>query len=68
VRRGSPGFRLPDFHLRGYFAWSLLDNVEWALGYGKRFGLIRVDLDTQVRTSKGSAFWYRDLIAAVRLT
>jgi beta-glucosidase len=50
--------------LRGYFVWSLLDNFEWAFGYGKRFGLIRVDYETQERTPKDSAFWYRDVIAA----
>ena len=50
--------------LRGYFAWSLLDNFEWAFGYGRRFGLIRVDYRTQRRTPKDSAFWYRDVIAA----
>jgi beta-glucosidase len=50
--------------LRGYFAWSLLDNFEWAFGYEKRFGLIRVDYETQERTPKDSAFWYRDVIAA----
>ncbi len=36
--------------LRGYLAWSLLDNFEWAYGYGKRFGIVRVDYDTQLRT------------------
>ena len=40
--------------LKGYFAWSLLDNYEWALGYGPRFGLVHVDYDTQVRTPKAS--------------
>jgi beta-glucosidase len=50
--------------LRGYFAWSLLDNFEWAYGYAKRFGLIHVDYDTQTRTPKDSALWYRDVIAA----
>jgi beta-glucosidase len=49
--------------LRGYFVWSLLDNFEWAFGYGKRFGLIRVDYESQERTPKDSAFWYRDVIA-----
>ncbi|SNT52501.1 beta-glucosidase [Asanoa hainanensis] len=52
--------------LRGYFAWSLLDNFEWALGYGKRFGLVHVDYETFTRTPKDSAFWYRDLIRASR--
>ena len=40
--------------LRGYFAWSLLDNYEWALGYEKRFGLVHVDFDTLERTPKQS--------------
>ena len=50
-------------NLRGYFVWSLLDNYEWAMGYGKRFGIIHVDYETQVRTLKNSAHWYRDVIA-----
>ncbi len=50
--------------LEGYFAWSLLDNFEWAQGYEKRFGLIWVDYETQTRTLKDSAVWYRDTIAA----
>jgi beta-glucosidase len=50
--------------LRGYFVWSLLDNFEWAYGYGKRFGLVHVDYRTQARTPKQSALWYRDVIAA----
>ena len=48
--------------LRGYFAWSLLDNVEWAEGTTKRFGLIHVDFATQERTLKASAHFYRDVI------
>ena len=47
--------------VRGYFAWSLLDNFEWSFGYDRRFGIIRVDYDTQVRTWKDSAYWYRAL-------
>ena len=49
--------------MRGYFAWSLLDNFEWTHGYRKRFGLVRVDFRTLQRTPKRSALWYRDVIA-----
>lgn len=52
--------------VRGYFAWSLLDNFEWAFGYSKRFGLIYVDFATQQRTLKESAKWYRQFIAEQR--
>lgn len=48
--------------LRGFFYWSLLDNYEWAFGYDKRFGLVHVDYDTQVRTPKAS---YHALKAAL---
>lgn len=48
--------------LRGYFMWSLLDNFEWGEGFSKRFGLVHVDFETQQRTAKDSAYWYRDLI------
>ncbi|PUA81319.1 GH1 family beta-glucosidase [Nocardioides currus] len=44
--------------VRGFFQWSLMDNFEWAFGYAKRFGLVHVDYDTQVRTPKSSAHWY----------
>ncbi|HYS53140.1 MAG TPA: GH1 family beta-glucosidase [Thermoanaerobaculia bacterium] len=50
--------------LRGYFVWSLLDNFEWALGYSKRFGIIHVDFQTQKRTLKRSAHFYKDVIRA----
>lgn len=50
--------------LRGYFAWSLLDNLEWSLGYSKRFGLLHVDFATQKRTRKASADFYADVIAS----
>ena len=47
--------------MRGYFVWSLLDNFEWAHGYGMRFGIVHVDFDTLARTPKASARWYSDL-------
>ncbi|HLS26055.1 MAG TPA: GH1 family beta-glucosidase [Beutenbergiaceae bacterium] len=52
--------------VRGYLAWSLLDNFEWAFGYDKRFGIVHVDYATQQRTIKDSGHWYRDLLAAHR--
>ncbi|MEO3801395.1 GH1 family beta-glucosidase [Nonomuraea sp. B1E8] len=48
--------------LEGYFAWSLMDNFEWAWGYGKRFGLVRVDYETMERLPKDSALWYSEII------
>jgi beta-glucosidase len=50
--------------VRGYCAWSLLDNFEWQHGYSKRFGIVYVDYETLRRIPKASALWYRDLIAA----
>ncbi|MGC5224083.1 GH1 family beta-glucosidase [Micromonospora sp. DT81.3] len=49
--------------VRGYFYWSLLDNFEWAWGYEKRFGIVRVDYATQERTLKDSGLEYRRIIA-----
>ncbi|GAA3659931.1 GH1 family beta-glucosidase [Microbacterium marinilacus] len=50
--------------VRGYFYWSLLDNYEWAWGYEKRFGIVHVDYDSQVRTVKDSGHEYARIIAA----
>jgi beta-glucosidase len=58
ARTGAP--------LAGYFAWSLLDNFEWAYGYAKRFGLVHVDYPTQRRTIKASGYRYSDIIRNYR--
>jgi beta-glucosidase len=50
--------------INGYFQWTLLDNFEWAEGYTQRFGMVHVDNQTQKRTLKQSAYWYRDIIAS----
>ncbi|MGA4800028.1 GH1 family beta-glucosidase [Streptomyces lavendulocolor] len=60
IRKGAP--------LAGYYAWSLLDNFEWAYGYDKRFGLVHVDYATQTRTIKASGHRYADIIRAHRLS
>ncbi|WP_203337241.1 GH1 family beta-glucosidase [Nocardioides limicola] len=53
--------------VRGYFVWSLLDNFEWAWGYAKRFGIVRVDYATLDRTPKASARWYAGVARSGRL-
>ncbi|MEU6818911.1 GH1 family beta-glucosidase [Streptomyces sp. NPDC046860] len=58
VRKGAP--------LAGYFAWSLMDNFEWAYGYDKRFGLFHVDYATQARTMKASGHRYAEIIETHR--
>jgi len=49
--------------VKGYFVWSLMDNFEWSFGYGKRFGIVYVDYETQARIPKTSAAWYSKVIA-----
>jgi beta-glucosidase len=56
--------RAAGVDVQGYCVWSLLDNFEWAEGYAKRFGLVRVDFGSQARTPRASAGWYARLIAA----
>jgi beta-glucosidase len=63
-RRAALEARARGANLQGYFAWSLFDNFEWSFGYDRRFGIVRVDYDTQKRTPKRSARYYADRIAA----
>ena len=53
--------------IRGYYLWTLLDNYEWAAGYGQRFGIVHVDPVEFTRTPKRSFDWYRSVIASRRL-
>jgi beta-glucosidase len=48
--------------LGGYFAWSLMDNLEWTEGFDKRFGLYHTDFATQERRLKASGAWYREFV------
>ena len=52
--------------LRGYFAWSTLDNFEWAYGYSKRFGVIHVNFETQRRTIKDSGYFLSEVTKGIR--
>lgn len=53
-------------NVKGYFAWSLMDNYEWAFGYSKRFGIVYIDYPSQRRIVKESARWYADFIRSQR--
>lgn len=55
-----------DVDVRGYFVWSLIDNLEWTHGYDKRFGIVHVDFASQQRTIKDSGRWYAALIRSQR--
>jgi beta-glucosidase len=53
--------------IKGYFAWTLMDNFEWSEGYKARFGLIYTDFETQLRTIKDSGYWWRDFLKGVNV-
>jgi len=59
--------RADGLDVRGYFLWSLMDNFEWSWGYSRRFGAVRVDYETQERTPKDSAHWYREVARSRQL-
>ena len=56
--------KLDGVSVRGYYAWSLLDNFEWGMGYTEKFGLHRVDMDSDARerTPKESSMWFKRLV------
>jgi len=49
-------------NIKGFLAWTLMDNFEWAAGYNARFGLIHTDFNTQLRTIKNSGYWFREFL------
>jgi beta-glucosidase len=65
--RGVHAAREAGADVRGYYVWSFLDNFEWAFGYERRFGIVRVDYATQQRTPKASGKWYAEVCRTGRL-
>jgi beta-glucosidase len=59
--------RADGLDVRGYFLWSFMDNFEWSWGYSRRFGVVRVDYETQERTPKDSARWYAEVARTRKL-
>jgi beta-glucosidase len=55
------------YDVKGFFAWSFMDNYEWAEGYAKRFGIVHVDYPTKKRTPKLSAEWYSMVVSRNRV-
>jgi beta-glucosidase len=64
--RSTQAAILTGVDVRGYFVWSLMDNLEWADGYQRRYGIVYVDFRTQIRVPKASARWYQGLIKVGR--
>ena len=63
LQRGKAEAIAAGVDIRGYMLWSLFDNLEWSLGYSKRFGIVHVDFVSQTRTPKDSARLYSRIIA-----
>jgi beta-glucosidase len=62
--RALHGAMARGVNVKGYYAWSLMDNLEWSLGFAKRFGLYHVDFASLKRTPKASARFYAHVIAS----
>ena len=55
-------FMNEGYDVKGYYAWTLMDNFEWTAGYSRKYGLLKTNFETLERTWKKSAYWYRDWI------
>jgi beta-glucosidase len=51
-------------NLKGYMAWTLMDNFEWSEGYKQKFGLVHVNVESQLRTIKASGYWWRNFLTS----